>query len=915
MHDSLRRQRLQRLFGNTGSAETSRGQRLPFAPRVEELEWRLAPAAPVVLSINRASPAQPNTSAASVQYTVTFDQSVTGVDAGDFKVAATGNLAATAPVVVAGNGATYSVTINGLHGSGDLRLDLIDDDSIIGGGLSLGAAGVGNGSFQGQTYTVHQAFPFVVSIERASPSPTQASSVGFTVTFTAAVTGVDPSDFALVNTGTVAAALPQVAPVSTSVYTVTVGGITGNGTLGLNLVDDGSIRDLAGNPLTTANAPAEFAPQSTFAAGQTPGAIAVGDVNGDGQPDVAVTNYLDNTVSVLLGNGNGTFQARKTFATGTYPKALALGDVNGDGKADLAVADFDKATVSVLLGNGNGTFQARKAFASGDSPYSVTLGDVNGDGKPDLVVAIYDSLSVNVLLGNGNGTFQARKAFAAGSYAKSATLDDVNGDGKPDLVAANYADGTVSVLLGNGNGTFQARKTFATGDSPYSVKVADLNGDNKPDLAVTNYLSNTVSVLLGNGDGMFQPRQTFATGVLPEGMTLGDVNGDGKPDLAVANYYSNSASVVLGNGNGTFQPQQTFATGTFPKSVAFGDVNGDGKADLVVANAFSDAVGVYLGSGVGNFIGQTYVVDHSASAATTTTLTANPNATTGGQLVTFTATVAPSPGNLGTVTFKDNGVVLSGGANVPVVGGAASFQISSLTPGTHPITAEFSGATGFSASTSNTLNFVVSAAPPQVLGVTVNGNIASLAGPQRSRVASLRISFDQAVEFDAGALTLTRHTNSVTFNGAPQPDGFGVLPMSLNLATNDNITWTITFAGNTETGVDGINSLQDGLYDLNIDASKVHPLGVPGVNMSGNVTSTFHRLLGDTGAPTTPIGGTPNVDFEAVVNTGDNLTFRGAFNNPANYKAFLDFNGDGIINTGDNLQFRSRFNKALTWRV
>ena len=85
--------------------------------------------------------------------------------------------------------------------------------------------------------------------------------------------------------------------------------------------------------------------------------------------------------------------------------------------------------------------------------------------------------------------------------------------------------------------------------------------------------------------------------------------------------------------------------------------------------------------------------------------------------------------------------------------------------------------------------------------------------------------------------------------------------------------------------------------------------------MAANSTTTFHRLFGDTGAPTTPAGGTPNVDFEAVVNSGDNLAFRGAFNNAANYKAFFDFNGDGVINSGDNLQFRNRFNKALTWSV
>jgi hypothetical protein len=107
---------------------------------------------------------------------------------------------------------------------------------------------------------------------------------------------------------------------------------------------------------------------------------------------------------------------------------------------------------------------------------------------------------------------------------------------------------------------------------------------------------------------------------------------------------------------------------------------------------------------------------------------------------------------------------------------------------------------------------------------------------------------------------------------------------------------------------------KDGVYDLKIDAAKVHLFGVPSVPMAANFTTTFHRLFGDTGAPATPAGGTPGTDFEAVINTGDNLAFRAAFNKPAGggYQPFLDFNGDGLINTTDNLQFRNRFNKELT---
>lgn len=206
--------------------------------------------------------------------------------------------------------------------------------------------------------------------------------------------------------------------------------------------------------------------------------------------------------------------------------------------------------------------------------------------------------------------------------------------------------------------------------------------------------------------------------------------------------------------------------------------------------------------------------------------------------------------------------------------------------------------------------------PPQVVSITPNGDIPSLAGAQRSRVVSLVVAFDQAVQLDVGALTLALHTGTVRYNGIDQPGGMGAIPALVITPSADNKTWVVTFAGaNTEVGnTDQWASLLDGVYDFKIDAALVHPFGSPNISMLGNMATTFHRLFGDTGAPI----GTPNgtaTDYEAVVNTGDNLQFRGAFNSAVNYKAFLDLNGDGIINSFDNFQFRNRFNKTLTWQA
>jgi len=144
---------------------------------------------------------------------------------------------------------------------------------------------------------------------------------------------------------------------------------------------------------------------------------------------------------------------------------VALGDVNGDGRLDIVTADQLNTTVSVLLGNGNGTFKAQANFSTGGTTYprSVSLGDVNGDGKLDIVNSA--STKISVLLGNGNGTFIAQTQFSAGAgtYSSNAFLGDVNGAGKLDIVTAN-SQGSVSLLLGNG--TFQAPATFATANVP-----------------------------------------------------------------------------------------------------------------------------------------------------------------------------------------------------------------------------------------------------------------------------------------------------------------------------------------------------------------------------------------------------------------------------------------------------------------
>ena len=341
-----------------------------------------------------------------------------------------------------------------------------------------------------------------------------------------------------------------------------------------------------------------FAPPLSFATGNNPVAVAIGDLNGDGKPDLAVANagYPSYNVSVLLGNGDGTLGPKTDYGTFAGPYSLAIGDLNGDGRPDLVVGEFYNFGVSVLLGNGDGSFGVTTAFHTGSGVQSVAIGDLNGDGKPDLATANDYDNAVSVLLGNGDGSFGGGTEFGTGSAAWSVAIGDLNGDGKPDLAVANAGSATVSVLLGNGDGRFGVKTDHDTGISPRSVAIGDLNGDGRPDLVVATSGSNTVSVLLGNGDGSFAPKTDYGTVGSSFSVAIGDLNGDAKPDLAVANSFSNTVAVLLGNGDGSFAPTD-YVTGFGPWSVAIGDLNGDGKPDLATADFNSNTASVLLNIG------------------------------------------------------------------------------------------------------------------------------------------------------------------------------------------------------------------------------------------------------------------------------------------------------------------------------
>jgi len=191
---------------------------------------------------------------------------------------------------------------------------------------------------------------------------------------------------------------------------------------------------------------------SPVSAGSEPRAVAVGDFNGDGKLDLAVADAGGNTVSILLGNGSGGFTAASGSppSVGGYPDCITVGDFNGDGIPDLAVTNFASANISILLGNGSGGFSAASGspLSVGNRPYAVTVGDYNGDGKPDLAVANYGDNSVIILLGNGSGGFAAATGspVAVGSEPEAIIAGDFYGTHKLGLAVVNAGENTVSIV-------------------------------------------------------------------------------------------------------------------------------------------------------------------------------------------------------------------------------------------------------------------------------------------------------------------------------------------------------------------------------------------------------------------------------------------------------------------------------------
>ena len=428
-------------------------------------------------------------------------------------------------------------------------------------------------------------------------------------------------------------------------------------------------------------------PGSPISVGSHPLYVASGDFNSDGYGDLAVANEYSNTVSILLGNGNGTFQTGGTYAVGQSPSCVAIGDLNHDGKSDLVVTDENSNNVSVLLGNGNGTFAASTTYAVGAVPLEVTVADFNGDDQSDIAITCYFSNGVSVLLANSNGTFQSAVTYSLGTF-RGVVAGDFNRDGVLDLAVVNADGESVGVLLGNGNGTFQAASYYSAGLEPSQVVTADFNDDGMQDLAISDESGNNVSVLLGNGNGTFQAPAMFNVGANPTALAVGDFGGDGQQDLAAVDSTAGTLALLLGNGNGTFESAQYVNIGgSDAYSEAVAAVNRTGTLGLAISDFNASTVSIWLDQ----LIAGRVQVSVSPVAATHFAVT-GPNGALAGNAVSFTVVAEDrfnnqATGYAGTVTFTSNNSATLLPAPSQLTSGAGTFIGTLAAVGNQTLTA------------------------------------------------------------------------------------------------------------------------------------------------------------------------------------------------------------------------------------
>jgi len=351
--------------------------------------------------------------------------------------------------------------------------------------------------------------------------------------------------------------------------------------------------------------------------------LAIADFNEDGVPDLAVPNSAATSVTIYLGNGDGTFTSSGTLNTSAAPNSVAVGDFDNSGHTGVAIA-CSNGLINIYVNDGTANFTAKASIAdlnTGLSPSAlqVIVADFNGDGIPD-VGAIGTAQNIvlgtqvtagyfNTFLGNGSGGFSAGATLNLGLVTNPwmASVGDFHGHGYADVVIPLRGPSTIALLTNDGAGNFTQTSISPSPalNAPDAITVADFDNDNNLDIAVVNSGSSTasVAVYLGNGAGGFSTGHAYAAGSGASDVLAADINGDGYPDLTVASFTTGNVTILL---NDAAHPGTNFTSSgiSFPSVdkcafLVMGDFSGDGRPDMALSNDINPTGSISIGLGVG----------------------------------------------------------------------------------------------------------------------------------------------------------------------------------------------------------------------------------------------------------------------------------------------------------------------------